>query len=112
MCVCVCARACPCVSACVRVHMVLYVAVCVCVQAEESQMRMEAQQKASPPTPTPLLGTPLTLAIAEINTHKNVMPKWHHYKYAKVRRSADRLRNKEHMTGEEVFKVQTIWLPS
>ena len=29
------------------------------------------------------------------------MPKWHPYQYAKVRRSADRLINKEHLTGEQ-----------
>ena len=57
------------------------------------------------------LGAPFTLAIAKINTHKTVMSKWHHCKYAKVRQSADRLPNKEHMTGEAVLKVQTMWLP-
>ena len=28
------------------------------------------------------LAAPFTLAIAKINTHKNIMRKWHHYKYA------------------------------
>ena len=45
------------------------------------------------------LGALFTLAIAKINTLRNIMPKWHHYKYSKVRRSADRLRNNQRMTG-------------
>ena len=59
------------------------------------------------------VGAPFfTLAIAKINTQKNIMPKWHHYEYTKVRRSADRLPNKEHTMREEVLKGQDIWLLS
>ena len=53
------------------------------------------------------LGAPFTLAIVKINTHRAIMPKWHHYKYAEVRRFTDRLPNKEHMMVEEVLKMQT-----